>query len=64
MPVGEPRHDDDGWEAKLALVAELEVPVVSFSFGCPPAEVLEAPRRDLGHGDDAGRGAHGGRGGR
>ena len=34
-PVGEPRHDDDGWDAKLALMAELEVPVVSFTFGCP-----------------------------
>lgn len=41
VPVGEPRHDDDGWEAKLALMAELEVPVVSFTFGCPPREVLE-----------------------
>ena len=39
-PVGEPRHDDDGWEAKLALMAELEVPVVSFTFGCPSREVL------------------------
>jgi nitronate monooxygenase len=39
-PVGEPRHDDDGWDAKLALVRELEVPVVSFTFGCPPADVL------------------------
>ena len=39
-PVGEPRHDDDGWEAKLALVRELEVPVVSFTFGCPPADVI------------------------
>ena len=39
-PVGEPRHDDDGWEAKLALMAELEVPVVSFTFGCPSASVL------------------------
>jgi nitronate monooxygenase len=35
-PLGEPRHDDDEWEAKLALVAELAVPVVSFTFGCPP----------------------------
>jgi nitronate monooxygenase len=41
-PVGEPRHDDDGWDAKLALMAELEVPVVSFTFGCPPRAVLEA----------------------
>src|SRR4051794_7807477 len=36
-PLGEPRHDDDAWAAKLALVAELGVPVVSFSFGCPAA---------------------------
>ena len=40
-PVGEPRHDDDGWDAKLALMAELEVPVVSFTFGCPSRDVLE-----------------------
>jgi nitronate monooxygenase len=39
-PLGEPRHDDDDWEAKLALVAELGVPVVSFTFGCPPAAVV------------------------
>jgi nitronate monooxygenase len=36
-PLGEPRHDDDDWQAKLALVRELAVPVVSFTFGCPPA---------------------------
>ena len=40
--VGEPRHDDDGWDAKLALMRELEVPVVTFTFGCPPADVLAA----------------------
>ena len=40
-PVGEPRHDDDGWDAKLALMAELEVPVVTFTFGCPRASELE-----------------------
>src|SRR5215216_6223170 len=39
-PLGEPRHDDDGWEAKLALVAELRVPIVSLTFGCPPADVV------------------------
>jgi nitronate monooxygenase len=33
--AGAPRHDDDGWEEKLALVADLRVPVVSFTFGCP-----------------------------
>jgi nitronate monooxygenase len=36
-PLGELRHDDDGWAAKLTLVAELAVPVVSFAFGCPGA---------------------------
>jgi nitronate monooxygenase len=35
--LGEPRHDDDGWAAKLTLVCELAVPVVSFTFGCPGA---------------------------
>jgi nitronate monooxygenase len=40
VELGEPRHDDDGWEAKLALVAELRVPVVSFTFGCPSGEVI------------------------
>ena len=39
-PVGKPRHDDDGWEAKLDLMAELEVPIVSFTFGCPAPGVL------------------------
>jgi nitronate monooxygenase len=39
-PLGEPRHDDDDWDAKLALVAELRVPVVSFTFGCPAAAVV------------------------
>jgi nitronate monooxygenase len=38
--AGAPRHDDDGWEEKLALVAELRVPVVSVTFGCPDATVI------------------------
>ncbi len=41
-PVGEPRHDDDSWEAKLALVASLDVAVVSFTFGCPPPDAVMA----------------------
>jgi nitronate monooxygenase len=40
LEVGAPRHDDDGWDEKLALVAELRVPVVSFTFGCPEPEVV------------------------
>ena len=37
---GEPRYDDDGWEDKLALAREEQVPVVSFTFGCPDPDVL------------------------
>jgi nitronate monooxygenase len=41
VEVGEPRHEDDDWERKLELVCEQRVAVVSFTFGCPPAEVVE-----------------------
>jgi nitronate monooxygenase len=44
LQLGRPRHDDDGWEAKLEIVAQERVPVVSFAFGCPPAAVLEELR--------------------
>jgi nitronate monooxygenase len=40
--LGEPRHDDDHFEAKLALAAELAVPVVSTTFGAPGAAQVEA----------------------
>ncbi len=40
VAFGEPRHDDDDWEAKLDLVEDEDVAVVSFTFGCPPAGVL------------------------
>jgi nitronate monooxygenase len=36
----DPTKDDPDWEAKLALAAEYEAPVVSFSFGMPPKQVL------------------------
>ncbi len=38
--VGEPRWDDDDWAAKIDLVIAEKVPVVSFTFGLPPAEVV------------------------
>ena len=38
---GPPRHDDDHWDAKLDLVAAERVPVVSFTFGCPAAGVVD-----------------------
>lgn len=39
---GEPTWDDDNWRTKIdGLVAD-PVPVVSFHFGCPPANVVDA----------------------
>jgi nitronate monooxygenase len=38
--VGEPRSDDDGWDAKLALLVAAPPAVVSFVFGCPPADAV------------------------
>src|SRR4051794_32648751 len=40
--AGEPRADDDDWEAKLALLAGH--PVVSFTFGCPAPDVIAGLR--------------------
>ena len=36
---------DDAYEAKTAILTADPVPVVSFTFGCPDADVLEAFRR-------------------
>ncbi len=44
VTLGEPAWDDDGWEAKLALLLDDAPPLVSFTFGCPPADVLAAFR--------------------
>jgi nitronate monooxygenase len=42
VAAGEPRRDDDGWDAKLELVAAERVPVASFTFGCPSAAAIRA----------------------
>jgi nitronate monooxygenase len=42
--AGEPRADDDAWEAKLELLLADPVAVVSFTFGCPEPEVLASLR--------------------
>lgn len=42
VPVGEPRFEDDDFEAKVDLLRQARIPVVSFTFGCPSAEVLSA----------------------
>ncbi|QYX80102.1 nitronate monooxygenase [Streptomyces akebiae] len=36
---------DDGYEAKLAVLLDNPVPVVSFHFGCPTPEVVDALAR-------------------
>ncbi|MFF0444914.1 nitronate monooxygenase [Streptomyces sp. NPDC004609] len=42
-PLGDPESGgDDGYEAKLAILRDDPVPVVSFTFGCPGREVLES----------------------
>lgn len=42
LSPGEPRWHDDGYPDKLALLLADPVPVVSFTFGCPPADAVEA----------------------
>ena len=45
VALGDPSGGDDDWDAKLALLSETNVPVVSFTFGCPAAEVLAEVKR-------------------
>ncbi|MFL6150966.1 MAG: nitronate monooxygenase [Ornithinibacter sp.] len=40
VALGAPAWDDDGWDAKLGVALDLRPEVVSFTFGCPPAEVF------------------------
>lgn len=39
--LGEPRHSEDYWADKLAVLVADPVPVVSFTFGLPDGEVVE-----------------------
>lgn len=38
--LGSPHPDDDGWAAKLDVVADTRPEVVSFTFACPEPDVL------------------------
>lgn len=38
--AGEPAWDDDGWEPKIAALLAARPPIVSFTFGCPAAELV------------------------
>jgi nitronate monooxygenase len=40
--VGEPAWDDDNWSAKLETLLTNPPAMVSFTFGCPPLDVVDA----------------------
>jgi nitronate monooxygenase len=42
VELGEPRSDDDQRSEKVAMAADERVAVVSFAFGCPSLEEVEA----------------------
>jgi nitronate monooxygenase len=42
--VGQPGWDDDGWAAKIESLLADPPALVSFTFGCPPAETVAAFR--------------------
>jgi nitronate monooxygenase len=42
--AGEPRSDDDGFAEKVERLLDDPVPVVSFTFGCPDAALVERLR--------------------
>jgi nitronate monooxygenase len=44
VALGEPRFDDDAFDAKLDVLVADPVPVVSFTSGCPPAEIIARVR--------------------
>jgi nitronate monooxygenase len=41
VQLGEARFDDDEQEAKLELLCAERVPIISFTFGCPSAELIQ-----------------------
>jgi nitronate monooxygenase len=42
VELGTARFDDDAWDAKLALLLDDPLPVISFTFGCPEPKVFSA----------------------
>lgn len=44
VEVGPALYDDDAWDAKIDLLVDSALPLVSFAFGCPSAAVLERLR--------------------
>lgn len=44
VELGQPRYDDDAWQAKVALLTSDPPPVISFTFGCPDPSVISTLR--------------------
>ena len=42
VSLGQPRFDDDGFDAKVTALRAERVPVVSFTFGLPPVAAVES----------------------
>ena len=42
LDLGEPREDDDAWQAKIDLLVHDPVPIVSFTFGVPEVNTIRA----------------------
>ncbi len=42
VALGEPRHDDDQYEAKVELAITERIAIVSFTFGCPSRATVAA----------------------
>jgi nitronate monooxygenase len=45
VALGEGRWEDDAYEAKLEVVESTDVHLVSFTFGCPTAEIVDRLHR-------------------
>jgi len=44
IALGDPAWDDDSWTAKIAVLLADPPPIVSFTFGCPPPEIVASLR--------------------
>lgn len=51
VALGEPRWEDDAYDAKLEAVESARVDLVSFTFGCPISEIVDR-RASIGLGRD------------
>ncbi len=45
VALGNPAGGDDDWDSKLEVLSRAHLPVVSFTFGCPSADVVAEVKR-------------------